>query len=49
MSALHPTTVILPREEFSRRGGLTGSHKDGGGIGWYEADDIRLVKEAYPA
>lgn len=49
MSALHPTTVSLSLEEFSRHGGLTGPHKDGWGIAWYEQNDIRLVKEAYPA
>jgi predicted glutamine amidotransferase len=49
MSALHPTTVSLSLEEFSRHGGLTGPHKDGWGIAWYEQNDIRLVKETYPA
>ena len=49
MSARHPTTVSLSLEEFSRHGGLTGPHKDGWGIGWYEENDIRLVKERYPS
>ena len=49
MSSLHPTTVTLSLEEFSRHGGLTGPHKDGWGIGWYEEKDVRLVKEAFPA
>ena len=49
MSARHPTTVSLSLEEFSRHGGLTGPHKDGWGIGWYEENDIRLVKEKYPS
>lgn len=49
MSALRPTTVTLSLEEFSRHGGLTGSHKDGWGIGWYDQGDIRLVKEMRPA
>jgi len=45
MSARHPTTVSLSLEEFSRHGGLSGPHKDGWGIGWYEERDFRLVKE----
>ncbi len=49
MSALHPTTVQMSLEEFSRRGGLGGSNKDGWGIAWYEQRDVRLVKEVRPA
>jgi glutamine amidotransferase len=49
MSARHPTTVKMSLEEFSRHGGLSGPHKDGWGIGWYEEGDIRLVKERDPA
>lgn len=49
MSARWPSTVQLSLEEFSRRGGLSGPHKDGWGIAWYEDRDIRLVKEAHPA
>ena len=49
MSARHPTTVSLSLEEFSRHGGLSGPHKDGWGIAWYEDGDIRLVKEKDPA
>ena len=49
MSARHPATVNLSLEEFSRHGGLTGPHKDGWGIGWYDDGDIRLMKEIHPA
>jgi predicted glutamine amidotransferase len=49
MSARHPATVNLSLEEFSRHGGLAGPHKDGWGIGWYDQNDFRLVKEIYPA
>jgi len=49
MSARHPATVRLSLEEFSRHGGLTGPHKDGWGIGWYDDGEIRLVKEIHPA
>lgn len=49
MSSRHPTTVEMSLEEFSRHGGLSGPHKDGWGIAWYEDRDLRLVKEAFPA
>ena len=49
MSARHATTVNMSLEEFSRHGGLSGPHKDGWGIAWYEDRDIRLVKERDPA
>ena len=49
MSARHPATVSMSLEEFSRHGGLTGPHKDGWGIGWYDQNDIRLIKEIHPA
>jgi predicted glutamine amidotransferase len=49
MSAKYPSTVKLSLEEFSRHGGLSGPHKDGWGIAWYNERGIRLVKEALPA
>jgi len=49
MSARVPSTVRLSLEEFSRHGGLSGPHKDGWGIAWYEERDVRLVKETRPA
>jgi len=49
MSARHPTTVRLSLEEFSRHGGLSGPHKDGWGIGWYEETDFQLFRERNPA
>jgi glutamine amidotransferase len=49
LSSRHPTTVELSLEEFSRHGGLSGPHKDGWGIAWYEDRDVRLVKETHPA
>lgn len=49
LSSRYPTTVQLSLEEFSRHGGLSGPHKDGWGIAWYEDRDVRLVKETYPA
>ena len=49
MSSRYPSTVELSLEEVSRHGGLSGPHKDGWGIAWYEDRDVRLIKEALPA
>jgi glutamine amidotransferase len=49
MSARLPSTVTMSLEEFSRRGGLSGPHKDGWGIVWYEEGDVRQIKETAPA
>lgn len=49
MSSRYPATVQMSLEEFSRHGGLSGPHKDGWGIAWYDERDVRLVKEARPA
>lgn len=49
MSSKYPATVQMSLEEFSRHGGLSGPHKDGWGIAWYDERDVRLVKEARPA
>ena len=49
MSARYAATVQLSLEEFSRHGGLSGPHKDGWGVAWYEERDVHLVKEAFPA
>ncbi len=45
MSSLRPATVQLSFAEFSRHGGLTGPHKDGWGIAFYEGGDVRLMRE----
>ena len=49
MSARYPSTVQLSLEEFSRHGGLSGPHKDGCGIAWYDERDVRIAKEAFRA
>jgi glutamine amidotransferase len=49
MSARYPSTVKMSLDEFSRHGGLSGPHKDGWGIAWYEDRDVHLVKETHPA
>ena len=43
LSSLHPATVRLSFEEFSRHGGLAGPHKDGWGIVFYDGRDVRLA------
>ncbi len=49
MSSRFPADVHFSLEAFSRRGGLTGRHKDGWGIAYYVEEDVRLVKEPQPA
>ena len=49
LSSRHPATVTLSLEEFSRRGGLTGPHKDGWGLAYYCDGDVRLIKDTGPA
>lgn len=49
MSTKYPSTIQLSLEEFSRHGGLSGPHKDGWGVAWYDERDVRLIKEAFPA
>jgi len=45
MSAFRPTTVTFSLKEFSRHGGMTGPHKDGWGIAFYEGKDVRIIKD----
>ncbi|GAB6054410.1 class II glutamine amidotransferase [Magnetospira thiophila] len=45
MSSSHPTTVTLSLTELARHGGLTGPHKDGFGIAYYEAGDARVIRD----
>lgn len=49
MSSRYPSTVQLSLEEFWRHGGLSGPHKDGWGIVWYDEREVRLIKESRPA
>lgn len=49
MSAKMHSTVTLSLEEFSKHGGLTGSHKDGWGVAWYDEGDLHLRKEPFAA
>jgi glutamine amidotransferase len=49
ISSRFPVTVDLSLEAFSRHGGLSGPHKDGWGIAYYEAGDVRLIKDTIAA
>ena len=49
MSARWPAAVSFSLEEFSRHGGLSGPHKDGWGIAFYENRDARIIRESIPA
>jgi glutamine amidotransferase len=49
MSARYPATVSMSMEEFSRHGGLSGPHKDGWGVAWFDHGDVQLIREPSPA
>lgn len=49
MSSLHPATISFSLEEFSKHGGITGPHKDGWGIAFYEGMDVKVIREASSA
>ncbi len=45
MSGRYPANVSFSLEEFARRGGSSGPHKDGWGIAFYEQKDVRLIRD----
>lgn len=49
MSSREPATVSISLDEFARHGGLTGPHKDGWGVAFYDGPDVRVVREPGPA
>jgi len=49
LSSRHPATVTFSLAEFSRRGGISGPHKDGWGVAYYREGDVRLIKDTGPA
>lgn len=49
LSSRLPTTVDISLEAFSRHGGLTGPHKDGWGIAYYDGLDVRLIRDTSAA
>ncbi len=40
LSSRDPATMTLSLEAFAKRGGLTGPHKDGWGIAYYENAEV---------
>jgi glutamine amidotransferase len=49
ISSRQPTTVQISLAEFARRGGATGPHIDGWGVGFYRDGDFLLVREPEPS
>lgn len=49
ISSKHPTTVQFSLAEFARRGGGTGPHIDGWGVGFFRDGDFLLVREPAPS
>ena len=49
MSSSRPADVNLSLEELAKHGGLTGPHKDGWGIAYYQENDTVIIREAGPA
>ena len=49
MSARRSAAVSFSLEEFSRHGGLSGPHKDGWGIAFYDGHDARIIREPIAA
>lgn len=49
MSARAPTRVQLSLGELARHGGLTGKHRDGWGVAFYDGPDALVVREPEPA
>lgn len=46
MSSLHPATASFSLHEFARHGGLTGPHRDGWGVAFYQDNDAYLARES---
>ena len=49
LSSSAPASVNLSLSRLAAHGGLTGPHRDGWGVAYYEDRDVRLIKEAEPA
>lgn len=49
LSSNHPIDVTLSLDVLARRGGDTGPHRDGWGIGYFEGNDVRLIKDTQAA
>ncbi len=44
MSSNLPATLSLSLRKLAAHGGLSGPHKDGWGVGYYEGEDVRLIQ-----
>lgn len=49
LTSTHPVSISFSLERFAQRGGVTGPHRDGWGIGFYQGRDVQLEREAGPA
>lgn len=49
LSSSSPTEVSFSLDEFSKHGGLTGHHRHGWGIAYYDKNTARIIKEASQA
>ena len=49
LSSLHPATASFSLEEFAKHGGISGPHKDGWGIAFYEEKDARIIRDSSAA
>jgi len=49
LSSNLPAKVTLSLQKLAEHGGLSGPHKDGWGVAYYEGADVRLFKEAEAA
>lgn len=46
MSSLHPATATFSLHELAQHGGLTGPHRDGWGVAFYQDTDAYLARES---
>lgn len=49
ISSLQPTTIQTSLAEFARRGGCSGPHADGWGLGLFRDGDFLLIRESEPS
>jgi predicted glutamine amidotransferase len=49
MSSNIPATLSLSLMKLAEHGGLSGPHKDGWGVAYYDGPDVRVIKEAAAA
>lgn len=49
MSSSRPAGVGLSLPRLAEHGGITGPHRDGWGVAYFEHGDVRLIKEAEAA